>query len=155
MNKHILRGYLGKDPESRDLDFGKVVNCSIATSKRWKDKTTGEPREKTEWHNLEFYGGVAIAAEKILKKGSNVLVCGESQTKEYTDKDGITRKIVSVNVKEMELMDKKEAEDRAPVIAQGQPQQQQHQHYQQQGFQGPGNYRQAPVGASFEDEVPF
>ena len=156
MNKHILQGHLGKDPEVKQLDFGTVVNCSLATHNRWKDKQTGEKREATEWHNLQFFGAIAETAAKYLHKGSRVLVCGESRTREYTDKDGITRRAVSVNVKELEMLDKKPAEEQQGQYNGPVPYKQQQQHpvpAGQQAYQSNAGYHQPPRG--FDDEVPF
>jgi single-strand DNA-binding protein len=89
VNKVILIGNLGKDPEVRTMQNGtKVANLSLATSERWKDKSTGEKKERTEWHRVSIFGGLADIAERYLKKGSKVYVCGQLQTRKWTDKDG-------------------------------------------------------------------
>jgi single-strand DNA-binding protein len=89
VNKVILIGNLGKDPEVRSMqNGGKVANLSIATSESWKDKSTGEKKEKTEWHRVVIFGQLADIAERYLKKGSKVYVCGSLQTRKWTDKDG-------------------------------------------------------------------
>src|ERR1700733_10196427 len=89
VNKVILIGNLGKDPEVRSMqNGGKVANLSIATSDSWKDKATGEKKEKTEWHRVVIFGQLADIAERYLKKGSKVYICGSLQTRKWTDKDG-------------------------------------------------------------------
>ena len=90
VNKVILVGNLGKDPEVRHTQDGKpIVNLSIATSDSWRDKSTGERKEKTEWHRVVIFNeGIAKVAEQYLKKGSTVYIEGQLQTRKWTDKDG-------------------------------------------------------------------
>jgi single-strand DNA-binding protein len=89
VNKVILIGNLGRDPEVRTTQNGtKVANLSIATSENWRDKATGERKEKTEWHRVVIFGQLADIAEKYLKKGSKVYVCGQLQTRKWTDQSG-------------------------------------------------------------------
>ena len=89
VNKVILVGNLGRDPEVRTMqNGGKVANLNLATSDSWKDKATGERKEKTEWHRVVIFGQLADIAERYLKKGSKVYVCGQLQTRKWTDKDG-------------------------------------------------------------------
>ena len=92
VNKVILVGNLGRDPEVRHSQAGaKIVNFSLATSETWKDKNTGERREKTEWHRVVIFSeGLARIAESYLRKGSKVYIEGSLQTREY-EKDGIKR----------------------------------------------------------------
>jgi len=89
VNKVILIGNLGKDPEVRTLqNGGKVANLSLATSESWRDKSSGERKEKTEWHRVVIFGNLADIAEKYLKKGSKVYVSGSLQTRKWTDQSG-------------------------------------------------------------------
>ena len=90
VNKVILVGNLGKDPEVRRMTSGDpVVNLSIATSESWRDKASGERKEKTEWHRVVIFNkNLADVAEKYLKKGAKVYVEGQLQTRKWTDKDG-------------------------------------------------------------------
>jgi single-strand DNA-binding protein len=90
VNKVILIGNLGKDPEVRRTTSGDpIVNLSIATSESWRDKTSGERKEKTEWHRVVIFNkNLADVAEKYLRKGSKVYVEGQLQTRKWTDKDG-------------------------------------------------------------------
>lgn len=92
VNKVILIGNLGRDPEVRTMQNGsKVANLSLATSESWKDKATGERKEKSEWHRVVLFGALADIAERYCKKGSKVYVCGSLQTRKWTDKDGVEK----------------------------------------------------------------
>ena len=93
VNKVILVGNLGRDPEVRAMQSGdKVVNLSIATSENWKDKATGERKEKTEWHRVVVFNqGIANICERYLKKGAKVYIEGQLETRKWTDKDGIEK----------------------------------------------------------------
>ncbi len=90
VNKVILIGNLGKDPEVRTMGSGdKVVNLSVATSETWRDKASGERKERTEWHRVVIFNDqLAKVAEQYLRKGSKVYVEGQLQTRKWTDKDG-------------------------------------------------------------------
>src|SRR5664279_5432889 len=98
VNKVILLGNLGKDPEVRTLNSGsRVVNLRIATSESWRDKASGERQERTEWHSVVIYNeNLGKIAEQYLKKGSKVYVEGQLQTREFTDKEGNQRKTTEV-----------------------------------------------------------
>ena len=93
VNKVILLGNLGKDPEIRSLQSGnKMATFSMATSKRWKDKNTQEQRDKTSWHNIVVFGdGLVDIIEKYVKKGSKIYIEGELQTRKWQDQDGNDR----------------------------------------------------------------
>ncbi len=93
VNKVILVGNLGKDPEVRHTQDGKaIVNLTIATSENWRDKSSGERKEKTEWHRVVIFNeGIAKVAEQYLKKGSSVYIEGSLQTRKWTDKDGVEK----------------------------------------------------------------
>ena len=93
VNKVILVGNLGKDPESRSFaNGGKVVSFSVATSENWKDRSSGERKEKTEWHNVSIFSeGLAGIAEKYLKKGSKVYLEGQLETRKWQDQSGNDR----------------------------------------------------------------
>lgn len=92
VNKVILIGNLGRDPEVRTMQDGKkVANLSIATSESWKDKTTGERKEKSEWHRVVIFGQLAEVTDRYLKKGSKVYVCGQLQTRKWTDQSGVEK----------------------------------------------------------------
>lgn len=92
VNKAILIGNLGKDPEVRALQDGsKVANLSLATTESWKDKNTGEKKERTEWHRVTIFGKVAEVAEQYLRKGSKVYLEGQIQTRKWQDQSGSDR----------------------------------------------------------------
>ncbi|SVA57540.1 uncharacterized protein METZ01_LOCUS110394, partial [marine metagenome] len=93
VNKVILLGNLGRDPEIRSIQSGsKMATFSMATSKRWKDKATQEQRDKTSWHNIVVFGdGLVDIVEKYVKKGSKIYVEGELQTRKWQDQDGNDR----------------------------------------------------------------
>ncbi|WP_294394702.1 single-stranded DNA-binding protein [uncultured Sphingomonas sp.] len=93
VNKVILVGNLGRDPESRSFqNGGKVVEMRIATSESWKDRTSGERRDKTEWHTVKVFGeGLANTAERYLRKGSKVYIEGQLQTRKWQDQSGQDR----------------------------------------------------------------
>lgn len=93
VNKVILIGNLGRDPEVRTFqNGGKVVNLRIATSERWKDKGSGEPRERTEWHSVAIFNeNLGRIAEQYLKKGSNVYIEGQLETRKWQDQSGQDR----------------------------------------------------------------
>ncbi len=93
VNKVILVGNLGRDPEVRRLTSGDpVVNLSVATSDSWRDKATGERKEKTEWHRVVIFSEpLAKVAEQYLRKGSKVYLQGQLQTRKWTDKDGVEK----------------------------------------------------------------
>ncbi len=143
VNKVILIGNLGADPEVRHLQNGaSVANFRIATSETYKDKQTGEKREQTEWHSLVAWRGLAEIAEKYLRKGSKIYVEGKLRTRQWQDKDGITRYSTEVHVDELTMLDRATG-DGAMAARQD--------HTTEQ--------RSAPVaqaaGGSTEDDLPF
>ena len=105
VNKVILIGNLGKDPEVRYMPSGgAVASCSLATSESWKDKQTGEQQERTEWHNLTFFGRLAEIAGEYLKKGSQIYVEGSIRTEKWQDKEGKDRYTTKIVVNEMQML---------------------------------------------------
>ncbi len=98
VNKVILIGNLGRDPEVRRFaNGGQVVSFSVATTESWRDKATGERKDKTEWHNIQIFDEqLGKVAEQYLKKGSKVYLQGALQTREYTDKDNNQRKTTEI-----------------------------------------------------------
>ncbi|MBN8741247.1 MAG: single-stranded DNA-binding protein [Lysobacterales bacterium 69-70] len=104
INKVILVGNVGKDPETRYSAGGMAVTTiSVATSESWKDKQTGEQKEKTEWHRVKFFGRLAEIAGEYLKKGSQVYVEGSLRTEEY-EKDGVKRYSTDIVAAEMQML---------------------------------------------------
>ena len=109
INKVILVGNLGKDPETRFTPSGiKVTKFSIATTDKWKDKSTGEKRERTEWHRIEAWRRLAEICEDYLHKGSQVYVEGKLQTDTWEDKDGMKRYTTKIVAREMQMLDKRD-----------------------------------------------
>ena len=105
VNKVILVGNLGRDPEIRTFPSGdRVANCTMATTESWKDKQTGERRELTEWHRLTFRGGLAGIVEQYLRKGSQIYVEGSIRSRKFTDKEGVEKSITEINVSEMTML---------------------------------------------------
>ena len=105
VNKVILVGNLGKDPEVRYMPSGgAVANTTLATSESWKDKQSGETQERTEWHNLTFYGKVAEIAGEYLKKGSQIYVEGSIRTEKWQDKEGKDRYTTKIIVSDMQML---------------------------------------------------
>lgn len=98
VNKVILVGNLGRDPEVRTMPSGdKLVSFSLATTESWRDKSTGERRDKTEWHNIVIFNeNLGRIAEQYCKKGSKIYIEGQLQTREYQDKDGNQRRVTEV-----------------------------------------------------------
>lgn len=107
INKVTLLGNLGKDPEVKELQNGKVCNFSVATSYKWKDKTSGERKEETEWHNVTCYGGLATVASSYLRKGSKVYIEGRIKTRKYEAKDGTERYITEIVADTLQMLDGK------------------------------------------------
>lgn len=107
VNKVILIGNLGRDPEVRSFqNGGKVCNLRIATSETWKDRNTGERREKTEWHSVAiFQEGLVRIAEQYLKKGSKVYIEGQLQTRKWQDQQGNDRYSTEVRARDMTMLD--------------------------------------------------
>jgi single-strand DNA-binding protein len=109
VNKVILIGNLGKDPEVRYAPSGAAIcNITLATSRQWKDKTSGEKQEETEWHRVTFFDRMAEIAGEYLKKGRPVYVEGRIKTRKYTDKDGVERYATDIIATEMQLLGSRE-----------------------------------------------
>ena len=105
LNKAILIGRLGRDPEVRHMPNGEAVcNFSIATSETWNDRQTGQRQERTEWHNITLYRRLAEVAGQYLKKGSQVYIEGRIQSRKYTGKDGIERTAYEIIGNEMKML---------------------------------------------------
>ena len=170
VNKVIIVGNLGQDPETRYMPSGDAVTkISVATSESWKDKQTGQQQERTEWHKIVFFGKLAEIAGQYLKKGSKVYVEGALRTNKWQDKDdGKDRYSTEIIGDEMQMLDSKGDNQQQGPQGQGfhQPPQQApqgqgfHQPPQQapqgQGFHQPP--QQAPQGAgqdAFDDDIPF
>ena len=124
INKVILVGNLGADPETRYMPNGDAVaNIRLATTESWKDKASGEKKEITEWHRVVFYRGLAEIVGQYLKKGSSVYVEGRIRTRKWTDKEGQERYTTEIEANEMQMLGGKPSGDSAtsekPRNAQG------------------------------------
>ena len=105
INKVILVGNLGQDPETRNMPSGvAVTNISIATSEQWKDKNTGDQKERTEWHKIAFFGRLAEIAAEYLHTGSQVYVEGKLSTRKWQDRDGNDRWTTEVIAGELQML---------------------------------------------------
>ena len=108
VNKVIIVGNLGADPETKYLPSGDAVtNIRVATTDTWKDKTSGEKKEATEWHRIAFFGRLAEIAGEYLKKGSQVYVEGSLRTRKWQDKSGNDRYTTEVRATDMQMLDGK------------------------------------------------
>ena len=153
VNKVILIGRLGKDPETRYMTSGEAVtNATMATSENWKDKS-GEKQEKTEWHNLVFYRRLAEIASEYLKKGSQVYIEGKLQTRKWQDKEGNDRYTTEIVADRMQMLGGKQDQ---------QPSQAQQIETYEGGLRQPARqHNPAPLttngGAfdNFDDDIPF
>lgn len=148
VNKVILIGRLGKDPETRYMTSGEAVtNCTLATSENWKDKS-GEKQEKTEWHNLVFYRRLAEIAGEYLKKGSQIYVEGKLQTRKWQDKEGKDRYTTEIIVNEMTMLGGKSTGGSFEVV-ESKP----------AASSGAASAKSAPAAKSgfdnFDDDIPF
>lgn len=167
VNKVILVGNLGNDPEIRYMpNGGAVANITIATSESWRDKQTGEQREKTEWHRVSLFGKLAEVAGEYLRKGSQVYIEGQLQTRKWQDQQGQDRYTTEVVVQGfngvMQMLGGKDqgqgGQQQASAQQQqggcGQPQQpaQQRQPQQRTQNQQP-QYNEPPM--DFDDDIPF
>jgi single-strand DNA-binding protein len=152
INKVILVGNLGQDPEVKIMPSGGAVcNISIATSESWKDKATGEPVERTEWHRVVFFNRLAEVTGEYLKKGSKIYIEGKLQTRKWQDKtSGEDRYTTEIVGNEMQMLDSRGQGD-----AQASPQRAPQQSAPQQS--APQQTPAAPAGNfdAFDDDIPF
>ena len=108
VNKVIIVGNLGRDPETKYMPNGEAVtNVAVATTESWKDKNSGEKKEITEWHRITFYRKLAEIAGQYLKKGSSVYIEGRLQTRKWTDKDGVERYTTEIIADTMQMLGSK------------------------------------------------
>lgn len=184
VNKVILVGNMGQDPEMKYMPSGgAVTNISIATSESWKDKTTGQPVEKTEWHRVVFFNRLAEIAGEYLRKGSKVYIEGSLRTRKWQAQDGSDRYSTEVVASEMQMLDGRPdgagnfapqqgaAQNSAPQAMQQKPQaqpfqqqqqqQQQQQPHQpaqaqpQQAYQQPAQQQQQPYQQPPQAQQPY
>ncbi len=165
INKVILIGNLGQDPEVRYMPSGgAVTNVSLATSETWKDKQTGQPQERTEWHRVVFFNRLAEIAGEYLKKGSKVYIEGSLRTRKWQGQDGQDRYTTEIVASEMQMLDSRggsgnyDGGDAYDQYSQQQPEQQSggRPSSQQSPQQAPQQAPQQPAGMdSFDDDIPF
>jgi len=140
VNKVILVGNLGKDPEARFMPNGNAVsNFSIATSETWKDKNTGQAQERSEWHKIAVFGKLAEICNEYLKKGSKVYIEGSLRTNKWQDSDGNDRYTTEIVANEMQMLDSRGSNDGQSQGQQASPQQQNNQNNQNNGQQSGSN----------------
>jgi single-strand DNA-binding protein len=148
VNKVIIVGNCGQDPETKSLANGSAVtNLSIATSESWKDKESGETQERTEWHKVVFFNRLAEVAGEYLRKGSKVYIEGALRTRKWQDQSGQDKYSTEIVASEMQMLDSRGDSPQAQQQQQQQPQQQQapqQQQYQQAPQQQQGGFQQAP-----------
>lgn len=114
LNKAIIIGHLGRDPETRyAADGTPITHFSVATSESWKDKTSGEKKESTEWHRINTFGKLADICGQYLKKGALVYLEGKITTRKWTDKDGVDRYSTEIRADQMTMLGGKEAKPAA------------------------------------------
>ena len=171
INKVILVGNLGQDPEVKYMPSGgAVTNISIATTDTWKDKATGEKKENTEWHRVVFFNRLAEIVGEYLRKGSQVYIEGNLRTRKWQDQNGVDKYTTEIVAREMQMLGGRAggSSDFAPSQQSQKPQQQaqggggyqQQQQGQQQGGGAP--QQQAPQQSAppqnfdnFDDDIPF
>lgn len=145
LNKVMIIGHLGADPEVHTTSTGqKIANLRVATSERWHDKSTGEKRERTEWHRVAIFAeGLAGVAEKYLRKGSKVMLIGKLQTRKWQDRSGADRYSTEISLQgpkaELLMLDGRQGDG---------------QNGQQNNTFGSQSYDQSG-GNGFDDEIPF
>jgi len=152
INKVILVGNLGNDPEVRYANNGSAIaNLSVATSESWKDKNTGEQVDKTEWHRVVMFNRLGEIAGEYLKKGSKVYIEGKLQTRKWQDQSGQDRYTTEIVANEMQMLDSRGAEMGGGAS------------YQNQAPQPSASQQNAPQAApaapqpsnDFDDDIPF
>lgn len=158
INKVILVGNLGADPDVRTMQSGdKVVNLSIATSETWKDKETGERRERTQWHRVVIFNrGLVTVAENYLRKGSKVYVEGQLETRKWTDQSGVEKYTTEVVLRpyrgELTMLDSRSSSGMgggSSFANDGPPA------YNEQPVSATASAGAAPPADDLEDEIPF
>ncbi len=161
VNKVILIGNLGQDPEVKYMPSGgAVANISIATTENWKDKATGEKKEKTEWHRVVFFNRLAEIVGEYLRKGSSVYVEGQLRTRKWQDQSGQDKYTTEIVAREMTMLGGKAggSSDFSPSPQQQQPQQGGGAPQQQAPAQAQGGAPQTAAPQSFDnfdDDIPF
>jgi len=158
VNKVILIGNLGGDPETRYMPSGgAVTNITVATSESWKDKQTGQPVERTEWHKVVFFNKLAEIAGEYLRKGSKVYVEGSLRTRKWQDQSGQDRYTTEVVASEMQMLDSRDGGTAQANNQQRPPQQRAQGHPPPPPQNQPqGDHQRPPPNYDdFDDDIPF
>ncbi|AKZ61549.1 single-stranded DNA-binding protein [Herbaspirillum hiltneri N3] len=162
VNKVIIVGNLGRDPETRYMPNGEAVtNVAVATTESWKDKNSGEKKELTEWHRITFYRKLAEIAGQYLKKGSQVYVEGRLQTRKWTDKDGVEKYTTEIIADTMQMLGSRQgmgggASDDGGSYGGGAPARQSSGGGAGGGAaRAPAAARPAPNFSDMDDDIPF
>ncbi len=153
INKVILIGNLGNDPDVRYMASGEAMaNVSVATSESWKDKQTGETKERTEWHRVVFFRRLAEIAAEYLRKGSKVYIEGKLQTRKWQGQDGQDRYTTEIVANDMQMLDSRSSGSASFEPRENRPQQQP----QQAPAAKPAAQPQAQgFDNDFDDDIPF
>ncbi|MCH6549395.1 MAG: single-stranded DNA-binding protein [Gammaproteobacteria bacterium] len=139
VNKVIIIGNLGQDPETRYMPSGSAVtNLRVATNESWKDKQTGEQKDRTEWHRVAMFGRLAEIAAEYLRKGSQVYIEGKLRTRKWQDKDGNDRYTTEIVADEMQMLGGRSGGG-APAMSDSPP----------------ASAAVQPSGDDFDDDIPF
>ncbi|MES1933250.1 single-strand DNA binding protein [Salinisphaera shabanensis T35B1] len=160
INKAILIGNLGADPETRYTAGGSAVtNVNLATSDSWKDKSTGQMQERTEWHRVVFFARLAEVAGEYLRKGSKIYIEGRIQTRKWQDKEGNDQYTTEIIANDMQMLDNRSSSGSGSDQQQSAPQTRGQRAPQQSRQQAPQQQRQPAFAGGFdqddEDDIPF
>ena len=150
VNRVILIGNLGKDPETRYAPSGEAIcNITLATTDTWRDKASGEKREATEWHRVVFFGKLAEIADQYLRKGSQVYIEGSLRTRKWTDKENVERYTTEIRADVMKMLGGKPEGERQQSEPQQRSQPAQRQQQKPQDRDSGGGF------GEFDDGIPF
>jgi single-strand DNA-binding protein len=139
VNKVIVVGNLGQDPDTRYMPSGSAVtNLRVATNESWKDKQTGEQKDRTEWHSVAMFGRLAEIAAEYLRKGSQVYIEGKLRTRKWQDKDGNDRYTTEIIADEMQMLGGRSGGGAPPM-----------------SDSPPASAAPQPSGGDFDDDIPF
>jgi single-strand DNA-binding protein len=148
VNKVILIGHLGQDPQQRAMPSGKaVVNLRVATTEGWRDKQTGENKEATEWHNVVMFDRLAEIAAEYLRKGSHIYVEGRIRTRKWQDKEGHDRYSTEIIANEMQMLGGRSSGERSGGASVDRA--------PQRSEESAARAEPAGVAESFDDDIPF
>ena len=146
VNKAILIGHLGRDPEVRYAASGSAIaNISLATSEGWKDRQSGETQERTEWHRVVFFGRLAEIAGEYLKKGAHIYVEGRIQTRKWQDQQGQDRYTTEIVANEMQMLGGRGGGQEPPAKNE----------FDQKPDDKPSDTKTSGVPEDFDDDIPF